>query len=192
MFEVAIIGAGFGGIGMAIRLQNAGFDNFVLIEQADDIGGTWRDNRYPGCACDIPGQLYSFSFAPNAGWSHRYPAQPEIQDYLRDCVDRFNLRPHLRLGCGMRDAAFDADRSVWRVRLADGALIEARVLLVSVGALHRPAIPAIDGLQISPAPAFIPPVGTMPSISQASALRSSAPARARSSSSLRSPGRRRR
>jgi cation diffusion facilitator CzcD-associated flavoprotein CzcO len=95
--EVAIVGAGFAGIGMAIRLKQAGRDDFVVIEQADNVGGTWRDNTYPGCACDIPSHLYSLSFAPNANWSRRYPTQQEIQAYLEDCVARFGLRPHLRL-----------------------------------------------------------------------------------------------
>jgi cation diffusion facilitator CzcD-associated flavoprotein CzcO len=144
--DVAIIGAGFGGIGMAIRLKQAGLDDFLLIEQADDIGGTWRDNHYPGCACDIPAQLYSFSFAPNGDWSRRYPTQAEIQSYLQDCVTRFGLRRQLRFGSGLQEATFDAERSLWRLRLANGERIEARVLLISVGLLHRPAIPAIAGL----------------------------------------------
>ena len=86
--EVSIIGAGFGGIGMAIRLRQAGVRDFVVIEQAAAVGGTWRDNTYPGCACDIPSHLYSLSFAPRAAWSRRYPTQAEIQQYLEDCVDR--------------------------------------------------------------------------------------------------------
>jgi cation diffusion facilitator CzcD-associated flavoprotein CzcO len=145
-YDVAIVGAGFGGIGMAIRLKQVGLHDFVLIEQADDIGGTWRDNRYPGCACDIPANLYSFSFAPNRDWSRRYPTQAEIQAYLQDCVTRFGVRRHLRLGSGLQEAAFDSARSAWCLRLANGDRLEVRVLIVSVGLLHRPAIPAIEGL----------------------------------------------
>lgn len=144
--DVAIVGAGFGGIGMAIRLIQAGQTDFVLIEQADDIGGTWRDNHYPGCACDIPADLYSFSFAPHRGWSRRYPTQAEILAYLQDCVTRFGLRPHLRLGSGLQQAVFDQDRALWCLHLAGGGRIEARTLVLSVGLLHRPAIPALPGL----------------------------------------------
>ena len=144
--DVAIIGAGFGGIGMAIRLKSAAIDDFVLIEQASEIGGTWRDNVYPGCACDIPAALYSFSFATNFTWTRRYPTQPEIQSYLLDCVARFGIRPHLRLGAALAEAVFDPDRSLWRLRLADGVRIEARVLVVAAGLLQRPAIPSIPGL----------------------------------------------
>ena len=144
--QVAIIGGGFGGIGMAIRLRQAGVDDFVLVEQASAIGGTWRDNHYPGCACDIPANLYSLSFAPRAAWSRRYPTQPEILDYLNDCVARFGLQPHLRLGAAMEEAVFDTARGLWCLRLANGARIEARMLVLSVGLLQRPAIPAIEGL----------------------------------------------
>ncbi|MBN8906849.1 MAG: NAD(P)/FAD-dependent oxidoreductase, partial [Rhodospirillales bacterium] len=152
--EVAIIGAGFGGIGMAIRLRQAGIDDFVLLEQASDIGGTWRDNHYPGCACDIPANLYSLSFAPRAAWSRRYPTQPEILDYLHDCVARFDLQPHLRLGAALQEAVFDAARGLWCLRLADGARIEARMLVLSLGQLHRPAIPAVEGLDRFAGPCF--------------------------------------
>jgi cation diffusion facilitator CzcD-associated flavoprotein CzcO len=145
--DIAIVGAGFGGIGMAIRLKQAGRHDFVLIEQATDIGGTRRDNTYPGCACDIPAQLYSFSFAPNGGWSRRYPTQPEIQRYLLDCVERFGVRPHLRLGSGLAEAVFDPAETVWRLRLTDGERLSARVLILSVAMLHRPFTPAIAGIE---------------------------------------------
>jgi cation diffusion facilitator CzcD-associated flavoprotein CzcO len=143
--EVAIIGAGFGGLGMAIRLKRAGINDFVLIEHAETVGGTWRDNTYPGCACDIPSHLYSFSFAPSADWSRRYPMQSEIQDYLEACVEQFGLRPHLRLGCALREATFD--NGVWRLRTDPDAELSARVLVLAQGALHRPAIPALAGLE---------------------------------------------
>ena len=91
--DIAVIGAGFGGLGAAIRLRQAGWRDFVVLEAADDVGGTWRDNSYPGCACDVPSHLYSFSFAPNPTWSDTYSGQPEIWDYLRSCVDRFGIRP---------------------------------------------------------------------------------------------------
>ena len=95
--SMLIVGAGFGGIGAAIHRRRCGDDNFLLIEQAGGVGGTWWANRYPGAACDIPSHLYSFSFAPNPHWSRRYPAQPEIEAYLNGCVQRFGLTPRLRL-----------------------------------------------------------------------------------------------
>ncbi len=150
---VAIVGAGFGGIGMAIRLKRAGRNDFVLLDQAADVGGTWRDNTYPGCACDIPADLYSFSFAPDWDWSRRYPAQGEIQAYLLDCVARFGIRPHLRLGTGLQEARFDADAGVWHLRTSTGP-ITARTLILALGALHRPALPPIPGLDRFRGPAF--------------------------------------
>lgn len=102
--DVAIIGAGFGGLGAAIRLQRAGFTDFLVFDRGEDVGGTWRDNSYPGCACDVPSHLYSFSFAPNPRWSNTFSSQPEIWDYLRGCVDRFGIRPRLRLRHEVRGA----------------------------------------------------------------------------------------
>ena len=144
--EVAIIGAGFGGLGMAIRLKQAGITDFVVIEQAETVGGTWRDNTYPGCACDIPSHLYSLSFAPSAAWSRRYPTQPEIQQYLQDCVDQFDLRPYLQLGTTLKAATFD--NGVWRLKTDTSPDLTARFLVFAQGALHRPAMPELSGIEI--------------------------------------------
>ena len=97
-FSVLIVGSGFAGLGMAIRLKQAGIDDFVLLEQADDVGGTWRDNHYPGCACDVPSQLYSFSFEPWPKWTRDFAPQGEILEYLQHCADKYGLRPHIRFG----------------------------------------------------------------------------------------------
>ena len=105
--RVAIIGAGFGGLGAAIQLRQAGMTDFVILERAASVGGTWRDNTYPGCACDVPSHLYSFSFAPNPGWSHSFSRQPEIWAYLEQITDRYGLRGHLRLGAELTDARWD-------------------------------------------------------------------------------------
>src|SRR5205807_5881212 len=105
--RVAVIGSGFAGLGMAIKLRQAGIDDFVILERAEDVGGTWRDNTYPGCACDVPSQLYSFSFALNPGWTRSFSPQPEIQEYLRRCAREQGLVPHLRLGHELREAAWD-------------------------------------------------------------------------------------
>ncbi len=146
-YHVVIIGAGFAGIGMAIRLKRAGLDDFLIIERADKVGGTWRDNTYPGCACDIPSHLYSFSFVPKADWSRRYPTQPEIEEYLEGCVEQFGLRPHLSRQSCLKTARFDETAHLWRLQTDAGSGLAARILVLAMGALHRPAIPAIPGLQ---------------------------------------------
>src|SRR6202012_4367442 len=94
--HVAIIGSGFSGLGTAIRLKQEGIEDFVVLERAGEVGGTWRDNTYPGCACDVPSHLYSFSFAPNPGWSRAFSPQPEILSYLRSCAERYGIVPHIR------------------------------------------------------------------------------------------------
>src|SRR6185503_923091 len=112
--RTVIVGTGFSGIGMAIRLLREGDRDFVLLERAADIGGTWRDNTYPGCRCDVPSHLYSFSFAPNPNWSSTFSPQPEILDYLRDCAERFAVMQHVRFNTEVEGAAWDDDDGVWR------------------------------------------------------------------------------
>jgi len=144
-YDVAIIGAGFGGIGMAHYLKRAGIENFVILEKADDVGGTWRENTYPGSGCDVPSHMYSFSFEPRYPWAWRYAKQPEILAYARHCADRHGVRPHIRFGCEVREAAYDDAAQIWRLRLADGSALEAVTLVSAVGQLHRPAYPSIPG-----------------------------------------------
>ncbi|HEY5246455.1 MAG TPA: NAD(P)/FAD-dependent oxidoreductase, partial [Acidimicrobiales bacterium] len=132
---VAIVGGGFSGIGMAIRLRQAGVGDFVVLDRGERVGGTWRDNTYPGAACDIPSHLYSFSFAPNPGWSRAYSAQAEIEQYLQACVDRFGLAGHFRFGQDVTDAAFDEPAGRWRLRTAAGGSLTARVLAWATGPL---------------------------------------------------------
>jgi cation diffusion facilitator CzcD-associated flavoprotein CzcO len=143
--EIAIVGAGFGGIGAGIRLRQHGFDDFLIFEQAGDVGGTWRDNTYPGCACDVPSHLYSYSFARNPSWSETFSGQAEIWDYLRDCVTRFDLTSRLRLAHTVHEAAWDEARQRWRLATSRGPY-EARVLINATGPLSSPAIPELDGL----------------------------------------------
>ena len=145
--EVLIIGSGFGGICTAIRLKQAGIDNFVVLEKDRDIGGTWFANTYPGCACDVPSHLYSFSFEPNPDWSHMFARQGEIWNYQRHCVARYGLRRHIRLGCGVEQAVWDDRRCVWRVRTSTGQTYRARKLVSAMGPLSRPALPQIRGLE---------------------------------------------
>jgi cation diffusion facilitator CzcD-associated flavoprotein CzcO len=140
-FSVLIIGAGFGGIGMAIRLRRAGVRDVVVLEKAAELGGTWRDNVYPGAACDIPSHLYSFSFERRRDWSRRYPPQEEILDYLRDCAAKYGIEP--RFGKEVEEASFDEDRGLWRVRTTAGEEFTARALVAACGQLNRPAYPQI-------------------------------------------------
>ena len=107
--RVAIVGTGFSGLGMAIKLRQEGEEDFVLLERAADIGGTWRDNTYPGCRCDVPSHLYSFSFAPNPNWSSTFSPQSEIHDYLKDCAERYGVLPHIRFDTELESASWDDD-----------------------------------------------------------------------------------
>ena len=111
--QVVIVGAGFSGIGMAARLRSMGIDDFVVLDRGNDLGGTWRDNSYPGCCCDVPSNLYSFSFALNPDWSRSFPSQGEIWDYLRACVDRFDVGGHLRFGQAVDEARWDEQAGRW-------------------------------------------------------------------------------
>ena len=116
--RVAIIGSGFGGLGMAIRLKQAGMNDFVVLERASEVGGTWQANTYPGAQCDIPSILYSFSFAPNPNWTRLYPLQPEIKTYLQRCAEDFHVLPHIRFESDVQDAAWDDAAQLWRLRTA--------------------------------------------------------------------------
>jgi cation diffusion facilitator CzcD-associated flavoprotein CzcO len=143
--DVAIIGAGFGGLGAAIRLKRAGFGDFLVFEQSNYVGGTWRANTYPGLACDVPSHLYSFSFALNPGWSETFSGGQEIWDYLRDCVDRFGIGPHLRLGHPVHEMAWDEREQRWLIETSQG-VFSARVVINATGPLSDPSIPDIPGL----------------------------------------------
>ena len=146
-FEVTIVGSGFSGIAMAIALQQAGICSFVLIEKGDDVGGTWRENRYPGCACDVPSHLYSFSFAPNPSWSRMYSPQSEIWDYARRVTEQFQLRKHIRFNTAIAEARFEESSGTWLIETSNGATIRSRVLVSAMGALSRPSRPTIPGIE---------------------------------------------
>ena len=145
-FPIAIIGAGFGGIGMAIQLLRAGIDSFIIFERADEIGGTWRDNTYPGAACDVPSHAYSLSFEPNPNWSRKFSPSSEIQSYLLGLVDKWHLRDRLRLGTAIAEARFDERAGSWALRTAAGETFTSRVVISAVGGLVDPAFPDIPGL----------------------------------------------
>jgi cation diffusion facilitator CzcD-associated flavoprotein CzcO len=146
--QVAVIGTGFSGLGMAIKLKQAGIDSFVVLEKADTVGGTWRENTYPGCACDVQSHLYSFSFEPNPSWSRMFAPQAEIREYLERCATKYGIRPHIRFNSAMTHAEFDEDAGVWRVEVNGGEdVISARAVVNAMGPLHRPAYPELPGLE---------------------------------------------
>ena len=144
--HVLIIGSGFAGLGMGIRLKQAGFHDFTILEQADGVGGTWRDNHYPGAACDVPSYLYSFSFEPNPRWSRSFSEQEEILAYLEHCTDKYGLRPHIAFHSEVKSASFDERAGLWEVHTTDGRVRRARALVSGCGGLSRPSYPAIEGL----------------------------------------------
>jgi cation diffusion facilitator CzcD-associated flavoprotein CzcO len=144
--RIAIIGAGFSGLGMAIKLKEAGEHDFVVLERAGDIGGTWRDNTYPGCRCDVPSHLYSFSFAPNPDWSSTFSPQPEILDYLRACAERYGVLPHVRFHHELEGADWDEERELWQLKTSRGELT-AEVLVAGQGFLSEPSVPDLPGLR---------------------------------------------
>jgi cation diffusion facilitator CzcD-associated flavoprotein CzcO/acetyl esterase/lipase len=151
---VAIIGAGFGGVGLGMSLKRAGIDSFTIFEKAEGVGGVWRDNTYPGAACDVPSHLYSFSFEPNPDWTRVYSPQPEILEYLDRCVERYGMRPNLRLGTEVTEATFDEQSGRWRIETDRGETIEADVLVSACGQLSRPALSRVPGADRFKGPIF--------------------------------------
>jgi cation diffusion facilitator CzcD-associated flavoprotein CzcO len=146
VLEVAIVGAGFGGLAMARALDRAGIDAFRILEKDARPGGTWRDNRYPGAACDVPSHLYSLSDAPNPDWSRIFPQQPEILDYLDRLAAPFLERGRIQHGFALARARWDADAGLWLLEAGDGRRQRARTLVLALGGLHRPAWPDVPGL----------------------------------------------
>lgn len=149
--KVAIIGAGMSGICMAAKLQDAGIESFTIFEKADELGGTWRDNTYPGLTCDIPSRYYAYSFRPNPNWSHLLPPGPEIQAYFRQVAQERGIRGHIRFGTGVTRAEFDGGK--WRVSTADGQEM-FDVLVTATGVLRIPRYPEIPGRETFAGPAF--------------------------------------
>ena len=149
-----IIGTGFGGLGMAIALRKQGITDFVILEKGNDVGGVWRDNSYPGAACDVPSHLYSFSFEPNPNWSRKFSPQAEIFAYLKHCAEKYQLLPQIAFGTEVSAADYDEDQALWRVTTKDQKQLTARLLLCATGQLSRPALPVIPGSDTFAGPAF--------------------------------------
>ncbi|HHX33713.1 MAG TPA: alpha/beta hydrolase fold domain-containing protein [Gammaproteobacteria bacterium] len=149
-----IIGTGFAGIGMAVALRQAGITNFIILEKAHDVGGVWRDNSYPGAACDVPSHLYSFSFEPNPDWTRVFASQAEIYTYLRHCARKYALAPHIQFGAEVQQAQYNETDALWHVSLSDGSQLQASLLITATGQLSRPALPKLAGIETFQGHAF--------------------------------------
>lgn len=152
--NTVIIGTGFSGLGMAMQLLERGREDFLVLEKADSIGGTWRDNTYPGCACDVPSHLYSYSFEPNPNWSQMWSGQPEILEYLQGLVDKHQLDRHIRFGTECTGGYWDEVESRWHVTVAGGDEYIAQFLVSGIGALHVPSTPVLTGIDSFEGAAF--------------------------------------
>jgi cation diffusion facilitator CzcD-associated flavoprotein CzcO len=152
--EVAVIGAGFSGIGAAIKLDRAGFRDFVVLEEGDGVGGAWHWNTYPGIAVDIPSFSYQFSFEKRSDWSRVYAPGRELKSYAEHCVEKYGVRDRIRLSTKVTGASFDEDQSVWRLQLADGQELSARFVIGATGVFSQPKPPAIPGIETFAGPAM--------------------------------------
>jgi cation diffusion facilitator CzcD-associated flavoprotein CzcO len=156
--DVLIVGGGFSGLCMAIKLRDAGMNSFLLLEKSEEIGGTWWENRYPGCACDIPSHLYSFSFELSPDWSRMYPGQAEIHAYMKRCVEKYRLAPYIRLKTSLCEAVWSEGENLWEVLAeeATGAAVKirARALVSGMGGLHVPYVPKLPGIEKFAGPSF--------------------------------------
>jgi cation diffusion facilitator CzcD-associated flavoprotein CzcO len=152
--KVAILGAGFAGLCMGLKLQARDEDSFVILEKADRVGGTWRENTYPGCGCDIPSHLYSYSFEPNPDWPEIYSAQPDILAYIEGVVEKHGLSKHIRFNAEVTGAEWDDTAQAWRIETADGRTVTAEAFVTAWGQLNRPKLPPIEGRDDFAGPAF--------------------------------------
>jgi cation diffusion facilitator CzcD-associated flavoprotein CzcO len=151
--DTVIIGSGFSGLAMAQRMKKAGLGDFAVLEKGASVGGTWRENTYPGCACDVPSHVYSFSFALNPEWTSTFSRQPEIEAYIQRTADEHGLTPHVRFGVELTEASWDPAEQRWNLETSSGP-ISARVLIASSGPLHEPKLPDVEGIETFEGEAF--------------------------------------
>lgn len=147
MYTTLIVGAGFAGLGTAVRLRQAGIDDFVILERGTEVGGTWRDNTYPGAACDIPSLLYSLSYAPKPDWSRAYSGSAEILGYISSLVEKFDLRRHIRFGADVTGLSYNDGSASWTARTGDGRVFTGRTAVMASGPLANAAFPDIRGIE---------------------------------------------
>ncbi len=145
--HIVIIGTGFGGLGMAIQLKKAGIESFTILEKADSVGGTWRDNTYPGAACDVQSHLYSFSFEPKSDWTRKFGLQPEIRSYLENCAAKYRLKDHIQFNQEVESAEFNKSAGEWMIKTRAGDTLTAKLLISATGQLNQPAYPRIEGIE---------------------------------------------
>ena len=145
--RIAIAGAGPGGICAGIKLKEAGFEDFVILERSSKVGGTWANGRYPGLCCDTPSLLYSFTFEQKLDWTRTCARQPEIREYMQHCVDKYGLGPHIRFDSEIREARWDEGAGQWELGLADGSTVRAEVFISALGMFNELNWPEIDGLE---------------------------------------------
>lgn len=153
-FRATIIGTGFGGILMGIKLRQAGIEDFVILEKAADLGGTWRDNTYPGAACDVQSHLYSYSFEPKADWNHKFAHHDEINGYIHHCAGKYGVTPHIRFRTELYSARFDESDNRWHLCTGDGKALTTDILITATGQLNVPLYPAIKGIEAFRGEAF--------------------------------------
>ncbi len=144
MYNAVIVGSGFSGICMAISLKTNGINDFIILEKADGIGGTWRENTYPGAECDIPSALYSYSFEPYPDWEYKWSHQPQILDYIKFCSSKHNIDSHIHFNKELTSARWHEDH--WQIDTKDGSTYEARSFIPALGQLHHPSTPAFEGM----------------------------------------------
>jgi cation diffusion facilitator CzcD-associated flavoprotein CzcO len=145
--DVAIVGAGLAGLGVGIELKKQGLTDFVIFEGEAGVGGSWRTNTYPGCACDVPSHLYSYSFEPNPNWPEAFSRQEHIRQYIEHCADKYGMKPFIRFSTRVTNATFDAALGRWKITTSDGQVTEARVFVPATGALSHPQYPQIPGME---------------------------------------------
>lgn len=145
IYDAFIVGAAISGLAAAYRLDQAGITDYKMIERADRVGGTWRDNNYPGCGCDVPSALYSFSFAPSAKWSHLFARQPEILNYLEDVSEKFNIKPKIEFNCELLDAHWNDEQHIWELETSSGTYL-TKAAIFATGPITEPQVPKIPGL----------------------------------------------
>jgi cation diffusion facilitator CzcD-associated flavoprotein CzcO len=144
--DIVVVGTGFAGVCMGIQLLKNGFTDFIILERSNDVGGTWRDNTYPGAACDVHSPLYSFSFEPNPNWSRMFANHREIYDYTWHCVRKYGLEKHIRFGKSILGGDYDAANAEWTINMADGTSLKCNKWINGMGPLNRPVFPNLEGI----------------------------------------------